>query len=1331
MPSRELIYRVNLGTGDAVRQARFIRASIERELRQINVGQLRLPTFAAAINDAQRLRLEFERAAQAATDIRIPAVGGGTNNRFGSGGGGFADAIISQLPGGIGTLGGAVLGGFAATAVVSGFQEIGGAIDDLGRRGAVFEQLKSVLEDYARSVGTTADAIVDAGKKAAQGTISEYELVLNANRALQFEVAKTPEAFGKLIELSTALGRAQGITDTQALEFLTTGLARESRLILDNLGLIINLETATENYAATLGKSASELTTAERKQALLNEAYIQGATALEANRDAADSAATRYERYDASVQDLKDSFGELLASNASEYVEGLALQVRLLNEALTGETDASTVEQQIKNLTELRDRVAQEKPISLFGFELGDQADLLADLEGRIRSLKDELKLLEFVSGPAVAFEIPQVDTAIKQQEQEAKRRRLEELAALEAIAEEIEAEQNKINESLTKQAADSAGVIGIERAISTLNEQKTLVDAAIQELIDSAITDPAELEIRLAQIRDQALGFFDEVEAAAQAVTIDFSGAGDLLSGFDQSFVDFLPGLSDLRDQFAELQIELAYTTDITAEQAAEFEYLSAAAAVASGDAVFLDDVVNQLGINFLATNETAALLVDQLYLAAAAYASGAITAEQYAGVTAALGSQLLALASEAGVATSAIHELIAAQGGLAGTSGFAVGQQQGAAIGQGIQARQAAVQRDRARRDAERAADRARRDAESAAKRAAREQESAAKRAARELEQGAKKAAQELQGALRNVPGLFSPTQATEQDFRLTEAGIYSDQADEYLRRLRDEVLNGTDWADVSIDEAKQALRDLGLRVADDNRIALQQFEEAWSNQVLFSDAANIDKFIDDEAVQRSLDLQEKAKQGQENIFKHFGAVVDDAVEAVVSGVSSGGGVSGSAATGYTVPISAQLIPASADLTSIPTLGGESFVIDVASIQGQLDTLVLPELTIDTTALDALTGTVTMTPELASDAQTVISNAVDALTAPKIPIGAKVDYSSLADALSFMGSQKVTILLRTGIYEQGFADTLETIGSTKQSIQITGVISSYGVAVEALGQLDTAGKAAADRLKQAIADNVGTTAWDEGGIVAPIADGLISAINTQVRGRTAGIQREGGNVGEILKSGIASSVSATAWEDGQIVAPIAQGLITAINTQVRGMTEGFQREGGNIAAIVMSGLANSWQQQDSGGNAGTGLAFGLLTELNRQLDATQNFFYAAGQTPAGNMIDGFSGAFTTKNADGSTRSTLVSGMLDSITQGIRINAENFQQRGVTVANYMQAGFTSQFGNETFKTNLVAAGELMAGYLKQGILQNLNGVADEIAAKVMDDISTGLEGPQ
>lgn len=301
------------------------------------------------------------------------------------------DNIAGQLNRGLSGIG-AIAG---VGAVVAGLQQIGSTFDEIARRGAVFEQLGSVLNDFAASVGSSSTAFVEAGRRAAQGTIADYELILNANRAIQFEVAQTAEQYAQLIELSTALGRAQGISDTQALEFITTGIARESRLILDNLGLIIDLDEATSKYAATLGKQGDELTQAERKQAILAEAYRQGATAIEANRDAADSTATKFERFDATVQNLNDNWGKLAATILNQPLTIAESAVDSLNTALAGGPTIDQIRTQMEEVAKERDRILRggaSEALTLFGgnVKLGEAVDI-ARLNKEIEALSAKL----------------------------------------------------------------------------------------------------------------------------------------------------------------------------------------------------------------------------------------------------------------------------------------------------------------------------------------------------------------------------------------------------------------------------------------------------------------------------------------------------------------------------------------------------------------------------------------------------------------------------------------------------------------------------------------------------------------------------------------------------------------------------------------------------------------------------------------------------------------------------------------------------------------------------------------------------------------------------
>lgn len=128
-----------------------------------------------------------------------------------------------------------------------------------------------------------------------------------------------------------------GEDSTHLFNSLVTGVARESRELIDNLGIIVRVEEATERYAASLGKKADMLTAAERKAALLNATL----TALEAqNRDVVDGQTQSVKRlsvaWDEFMTDMDIGLGQLVSSignlgKSADPVHELTSKIQDLN----------------------------------------------------------------------------------------------------------------------------------------------------------------------------------------------------------------------------------------------------------------------------------------------------------------------------------------------------------------------------------------------------------------------------------------------------------------------------------------------------------------------------------------------------------------------------------------------------------------------------------------------------------------------------------------------------------------------------------------------------------------------------------------------------------------------------------------------------------------------------------------------------------------------------------------------------------------------------------------------------------------------------------------
>ena len=102
-------------------------------------------------------------------------------------------------------------------------------------------------------------------RKATRGSVSEVDLMTAANQAMLLGI--DPEALPEMFKGAFAAASATGRPVAAAINDITTGIGRQSKLILDNLGIIVNAGAANEKYAESLGKATSELTEQEKKAA--------------------------------------------------------------------------------------------------------------------------------------------------------------------------------------------------------------------------------------------------------------------------------------------------------------------------------------------------------------------------------------------------------------------------------------------------------------------------------------------------------------------------------------------------------------------------------------------------------------------------------------------------------------------------------------------------------------------------------------------------------------------------------------------------------------------------------------------------------------------------------------------------------------------------------------------------------------------------------------------------------------------------------------------------------------------------------------------------------
>lgn len=146
------------------------------------------------------------------------------------------------------------------------------------------------------------------------------------------------------------------------------------------------------------------------------------------------------------------------------------------------------------------------------------------------------------------------------------------------------------------------------------------------------------------------------------------------------------------------------------------------------------------------------------------------------------------------------------------------------------------------------------------------------------------------DLEANLRKVPGLFGASQVTEQQMKMGALGIPQNFADDWLRRLTDEVVNGVNWEGVDIKDA--ALR-AGLDPALPAEAILELVTQKWNDKSLFANPANLD-LINQDAVKAALEAQAQQAAGEQNLLGLFGVTPEQARTAgTATGAAAGGGM------------------------------------------------------------------------------------------------------------------------------------------------------------------------------------------------------------------------------------------------------------------------------------------------------------------------------------------------------------------------------------------------------------------------------------------------------
>ena len=247
------------------------------------------------------------------------------------------------------------------------------------------EELTPAFDRLRRSMGMSENAL-QMLNRAVDGTVNKVELMKMANQAMTLGVVDSEEGMANLFDTAQRLGKSLGLDVVSSVNSLVTGMGRQSILMLDNLGIIVDTEKAYEDYAEMVGKSSSALDENEKKQAFNNAALSAAEEKVRVLGDETEKASDVFDRLSTASSDLGGAIGDFVmpaltgaASAATAVIESINNIFGIESPDVDPRTDVE--KQQDKQLKKIKMMAeSEEKREEMQKFinkHLGDQADLI------------------------------------------------------------------------------------------------------------------------------------------------------------------------------------------------------------------------------------------------------------------------------------------------------------------------------------------------------------------------------------------------------------------------------------------------------------------------------------------------------------------------------------------------------------------------------------------------------------------------------------------------------------------------------------------------------------------------------------------------------------------------------------------------------------------------------------------------------------------------------------------------------------------------------------------------------------------------------------------
>ena len=255
-------------------------------------------------------------------------------------------------------------------------------------RAAQFEQLQKGLEYTGTVAGVSLTRVSTKLREITGEAVSAREAMSTV--ALGVSAGFSSEQLEGLTKVAKGASLALGRDMEDAMSRLARGAAKLEPEILDELGIMVRLDDATEAYAGKLGKTAAELSQFERRQAFVNAIIDQGTKKFGELAEAIDP--NPYDQLSARFKDLTQTSIRLINTGIGPLIGYLSQRPEALLSVmiLFGTTVLRKMIPSLDDMTAAAKRSAEAAAA-----DHASRLKTISGLKGVSNSVKNYQKILE------------------------------------------------------------------------------------------------------------------------------------------------------------------------------------------------------------------------------------------------------------------------------------------------------------------------------------------------------------------------------------------------------------------------------------------------------------------------------------------------------------------------------------------------------------------------------------------------------------------------------------------------------------------------------------------------------------------------------------------------------------------------------------------------------------------------------------------------------------------------------------------------------------------------------------------------------------------------